>query len=247
MNTYNVIIIDDDLENINILKIYLNKFCPEINVVGEATNVNDGLAIYTNTQPDILLLDIELGNDTIFSFIDAINNIKGEIIFISSHPEFGVKAVNYNVTGFIVKPINPINLKKIITKAIFNIEKNKKNNALNKNNNKTCFPLKIAIPSTSKIELIDLENISYLEADGKYTVFHLKDNSKKIASRNLGEYEKIIDTNIFFRIHHRYLVNINSVTNVHKTDGYYCQLINNKNLPIAKRRQEAFHKFLRLK
>lgn len=245
MKKYKTLIIDDDIENINLLKVYVSKYCPEAEVLGEAKNVNDGVREYLRIKPEILLLDIDLGNETIFNFIDAIDNIKGEIIFISSHTEFGVKAVNYNITGYIVKPIKATELQKIMAKAIFNLETALSNST--SANNKIDFPINIAVPTVNKIELIPVNTIKYLEADGKYTIFHLTDNQEKIASRNLGEYEKIVNPKLFFRIHHRYLVNINMVSNIYKTGGNYCELIDGKALPIAKRRQDLFHKFLRLK
>ncbi|MCI2228277.1 LytTR family DNA-binding domain-containing protein [Polaribacter sp. MSW13] len=252
MGKYKALIIDDDIESINLLNIYLKKYFPVINRVAQATNINDGIKAFTKTMPELLLLDIDLGNDTIFSFIDSIGKIEGEIIFISSHQEFGVKAVNYNVTGFIVKPININDLKKVINKAIFNLE-NKKT-AVQKSTNqnaiikKVDYPAKIGIPYLNKIELIIVDTILYLEADGKYTIFHLEENKEKIASRNLGEYQKILDPKVFFRVHHRYLVNINMVTNIHKTNGTnYCELKNGKKIPIAKRRQDLLNIFLRIK
>lgn len=241
MKKYRTLIVDDDRNNINILKIYLNKHCPFLEIVAEATTVNEGIRNFTLTKPQILLLDIDLGDEDIFSFIDSIGKIDGEIIFISSHTEYGVKAVNYNVTGFIIKPINIDELKRIINKAIFNLEKR----ILLSNDE--YYPVNIAVPSLHKIELIPKDSIVFLEADGKYTVFHLKDGKKIIASRNLGEYEKILDPQHFFRIHHRYIVNVNTVTNIYKEDGSYCELTTDVNLPIAKRRQDSFHKFLRLK
>ena len=241
MKKYSTLIIDDDIENINILKIYLKKYCPFIEVVSEASNVSDGIREFAITKPEILLLDIDLGGDTIFSFIDSIGNIEGEVIFISSHTEYGVKAVNYNVTGFIVKPIEVNKLQKIINKAIFNLENRQKETK------SVEYSAHIAIPTVQKVELVPKDSLVYLEADGKYTVFHLIEGKEKIASRNLGEYEKILDPKMFFRIHHRYLVNVNMIANVHKDDGGYCELLNGKHLPIAKRRQDLFNKFLKLK
>lgn len=241
MKKYSALIIEDDIKNIKILKIYLNKYFPFIEVVSEATNVSDGILAYTINKPDILLLDIDLGEDTIFSFIDSVGNIDAEIIFISSHTEYGVMATNYNVTGFVVKPIQITELQKIINKAITNIETRlQRTKDVN-------LSSKIAIPSVSDIELVSKESLVYIEADGKYTIFHLENGQQKIASRNLGEYEKILDSEFFFRIHHKYIVNINMTKKIYKEDGYYCELINGKTLPIAKRRQELFNKYLNLK
>lgn len=248
MKNYTALIIEDDIENIMLLKIYLSQYYPMIDVVAEAINVNIGVTEYLKTKPDLLLLDIDLGDDDVFSFIDSIGKIDDEIVFISSHSEYGVKAVNYNVTGFIEKPIDIKEFKKIINKAIFNIEAKKNaTNEFSNYNSKVAYPKMIAIPSIKKVNLIAVNTIEYIEADGKYTIFHQTNKEEKIASRNLGEYEKILDPKIFFRIHHRYLVNTNRIANIHKTDGNYCELINGKTIPIAKRRLEDFNKFLRLK
>jgi two-component system LytT family response regulator len=126
MKKYNVLIIDDDLLNVNILKFYLKKHFAMIDMIAEASNVHEGIQEFKRQQPDILLLDIELGNDTIFSFLDAINQIPREVIFISSHKHFGVKAVNYDIASYVLKPINIEDLKKAIFKAIFKLDQEQK-------------------------------------------------------------------------------------------------------------------------
>lgn len=241
LKKFSALIIEDDIENIAILKLYLKQHCTFINVVAEATTITEGIKSYALTKPDILLLDIQMGNEDIFSFIDSIGDVNSEVIFISSHTEYGVKATNYNVTGFLVKPINVDELKLMLNKAILNIE----NKVAIENN--VCFTSKIAIPSMDSIELISKNSIVYLEADGKYTIFYLEGEQRKIASRNIGEYEKLLDSKLFFRIHHKYLVNTNKIVNIYKTDGGYCQFFDGKTLPIAKRRQELLSKFLKLK
>ena len=94
---------------------------------------------------------------------------------------------------------------------------------------------------------LNTSEILYLEADGKYTVFYMSDNTKKVVSKNIGEYEKTLPDSIFFRIHHKYIVNLKKVLKINRSDGNYCQLLNGKTLSIAKRRQEELRKFLNLK
>lgn len=105
----------------------------------------------------------------------------------------------------------------------------------------------IALPNLNSIEFVETKNILYLEADGNYTIFHLVHSITKVVSKNIGEYEKILPTNFFFRIHHKYITNFKKVTLISKSDGYYCELTNGKTLPVAKRRQEELRKFLKLK
>ena len=105
----------------------------------------------------------------------------------------------------------------------------------------------IAISSQEKIDLIQMQDIIYCQADGKYTIFHLINGRKITSSRNLGEYNTILDSNYFFRIHHSYVINLKHVIKISKRDGYYCELIGKIILPIAKRRQDDFNKFIKLK
>jgi len=68
-----------------------------------------------------------------------------------------------------------------------------------------------------------------------------------MSSRNLGEYTPILDNRFFFRIHHSYIINVRHVVKISKKDGYFCELSNGTIVPVAKRRQEDFNKFIKLK
>ncbi|WP_309846043.1 LytTR family DNA-binding domain-containing protein [Flavobacterium sp. 2755] len=87
----------------------------------------------------------------------------------------------------------------------------------------------------------------FCKADGKYTVFILPNGTSIMSSRNLGEYSAILDDNYFFRIHHSYIINLRHIVKISKKDGYFCELSNGSVLPVAKRRQDDFNKFIKLK
>ena len=103
----------------------------------------------------------------------------------------------------------------------------------------------VAIASVDRIELLKINEIVFCKADGKYTEFYGSKNIKIVSSRNLGEYTSSLDSN-FFRIHHSYIVNIRHLLKIIKKDGLYCELSNGYVLPVAKRRQEEFIKFINL-
>ena len=105
----------------------------------------------------------------------------------------------------------------------------------------------IALPLHGSIELIEVENIMYLEADGKYTSFYLMDNIIKVVSKNIGFYEDKLPIDLFYRIHHKFIVNFNMVSSIRTTDGNYCILDNSKSLSISKRKLEPLRRFLNLK
>lgn len=104
----------------------------------------------------------------------------------------------------------------------------------------------IAISTSKSIEFLMIRDILYLEADGKYTNFHQLNGEIKTVSKNIGEYEKMLPTQVFFRIHHKFIVNLQKVQNINKSEGNYYHLINGISLSIAKRRHESLRKFLNI-
>lgn len=104
----------------------------------------------------------------------------------------------------------------------------------------------IAVSSSDHIALIVPDHILYLEADGNYTTFHLCNGTTIISSRNLGNYEKQLDSSVFFRIHSKYIVNIRRVKSICTSSGIYCEIENGKKLPVAKRRKVDLYRFLNL-
>ena len=241
--TIKTLIVEDDLTNITLLKLLLKKYCPEIEVIGEAVNSKKFIDLLFKKKPDLLLLDIHLGEKkNTLEILSEVKDLNCEIIIISSCESFAIKAINYyNIIGYIVKPVNTLELKNLITVALKKIQNKKANQISNNFSDKI-----IAISTTKSIEFLAIKDIMYLEADGKYTIFHLIDGKTKVVSKNLGEYEKVLPTHVFFRIHHKYIVNLQKVISINKSDGNYCHLDNGKTLSIAKRRQESLRKFLQL-
>jgi len=238
------LILDDDIHQGELLHHYLKKYCSSITETYLASTIEEALDIYFQHTPDILFLDVQLTNGTTgFDFLEKINVQKSEIIFVTSYDEYALKAIEVEARGYILKPIQVDKLVSTVNKAISNLKKKEKEQP-STTRNVIDF---IAIPSIDKIEIIKKKEIVYLEADGRYTLFHLLDGSKKLASRNLGEYERQLDEKMFFRIHHSYIVNLHMVRNINKSGGNYCELISKKLLPISKRKQEKLNRFLNIK
>lgn len=244
---FNTLIVEDDEVNIELLTLLLNKYCHNISLIGAAKKTTEFVDMFLRLQPDILLLDIDLGEErNSLDVLNELGEIDCQIIITSSHEEYALKAINqYHVAGYIIKPINVTSL----TNAIHTAEQNiLLKRALEKNDNNNKFTQNIiGIPTETSIYLIDIKDILYLEADGKYTVFYLNKGLIKIVSKNIGYYEKILPSYLFFRIHHKYIVNLKKVTTISRSDGNYCVLNNGKSLSIANRRKDKLRKLLHIK
>jgi two-component system LytT family response regulator len=243
MKKYSALLLDDNQDNNDLLKRYLNKCCPEIEPIFMACNLIDAFEIVQNHTINIFILDIDLGDgSTSFNFLENSKINEPEIIFISSFKDFAIETINYNAKAFLVKPLKIENLLPAVNKIINNIENRLKlvDLATLKNNK---F---IAISSLDKIDIILCDDIISCSADGKYTVFQTVQNKTYVSSRNLGEYERLFDPNQFYRIHHKHIVNLKHIVCINKTTGFYCDLSNGKNLPISKRKRDEIKKYLRL-
>lgn len=251
MNKFNAIIIDDEIDNVKLLSHFLNKFCPYIDVVGEAYDIDGAITLINSTKCHIVFLDIILNDSTGFDLLNVIEYEKLKIVFVTAHDEFAIKAFKYNAVDYLLKPLNiedvvnttnklvkqlSTSVDEKLTKSISNTRDNQKNLDF------------IAISTLDSIEFIMLDDIIYLKSDGRYTFFYLKGNRKMIASKNIGEYEKMIENINFFRIHNSYLVNLKYVKRISKRNGNYCELnSDHKDLPISKRRKNELSIFLKLK
>ena len=253
MNSYKIFIVDDEVNNIALLEHFISKYCLNVELVGNATSVEMAIPAINTIQPDILFLDIRLNGSNAFEILDQIRFTQVQIIFVTSYDEYALKAFKYNAIDYILKPVVLDELILSINKAIKNIEQQKYIDLQKIISLDTLAPTVIesgeylAIPSMDKVDFIKTDKIVYIEADSKYTIFRTSDDKKYISSKNLLHFERIVDKKRFFRIHHSYMINLEHMVKVIKKDGNYCEMDTGILLPISKRKQEDFNRFLKIK
>lgn len=249
----NAIVIDDEINNVDLLVHFITKYCPQVNIIAQATTKTEGIALINKLKPQLIFLDIMLDEGTGFDLLETIEVTNVKVIFVTAFDEYAVKAFKFNAVDYLLKPIEIDELVFAVNKSIADIEKEqytepKQLQNLYKSVTNNNLPLNlIAVPSTDKIDFIKIEDIIYLKSEGRYTIFNLKNNKQLVATKNLGEYENMLNANVFFRIHNSYLINLTKVTSINKVGGNYCVMENSEQLPIAKRRQDKLHRFLKIK
>lgn len=241
MENYSITIIDDSLTSILTLKKLILKHFKNIKKISYSLSIGEGVLEVLNNKPNIVIFDVMFGDLIVFDFLDLFTLDGVSVIITSSERDFAINAFQKNAIDFILKPYRDENVILSINKVI---------NFINKTNNnedsENSFDF-LAIPSVDKVNFIEMKDILFCMADGKYTTFFLAKDKKIVSSKNLGKYEKLLNKNFFYRIHHRYIINIMYLESIIKKEGAYCELVNRVTIPIAKRRQEDFHKFIRLK
>jgi two-component system LytT family response regulator len=252
MTPINAIIISEQKETFLILKKFEEENSMIMKMIGDTNCVNEAAVLIKEKKPDVILLDIVLENNLFFEMLEQLEFSIPKLVFISAHKDYAIKAFKHDAIDFLLKPIDfnalIIAVYKVIKRrAMERAYQNQKINNINILNSANQTNDYVAVASLEKIELIPMAEIIFCKADGKYTVFMLSNGSSIMSSRNLGEYSTILDGSYFFRIHHSYIVNLRHVSKISKKDGYFCELSNGVILPVAKRRQDDFNKFIKLK
>lgn len=248
MPAYNVLIIDDATADVLVLKKIISKFCINIDSIFYATSIDEGIKRIDSDKPDIIFLDVMFKDEIIFDYIDKFSVEKVPIIFLSSEKEFALNAFQSNAVDFIHKPLSVEKVILAINKAVKSIKYDDKYfqyNGLMEERN--CDFAYLAISSLDKIDFVRKDDVMFCMAEGKYTTFFLEGGKKIVSSKNLGEYEKILDNSSFYRVHHGYIINIKYLKSINKKDGVYCELVNRVTIPVSKRKQENFNKFIKLR
>ena len=252
MTPINAVIITEHKDILQIIKKFEEENFMIIKIVSETNSIIEGINNIELEKPDLVFLDISFEEDTFFTMMGELELSIPKLIFISANKQDAVKAFKQNAIDFILKPVDINSLILAVYKVIkwTKMERsyqNQKINAielLNSFNHPNDY---VAVSSLDKIELIPMAEITYCQAEGRYTTFYLLNGKKIMSSKNLGEYIPILDSNYFFRIHHSYIINLRHVVKISKKEGYFCEFPNGVILAVAKRRQEDFNKFIKLK
>jgi two-component system LytT family response regulator len=238
------VIIDDEVKNIRVLKKMLAEFCPEIDVIAEAKDARQAVDVIDLHKPALVFLDIEMPYGNAFDLLDKLMPVNFEIIFITAFNEYALKAFKYSALDYLLKPVNINELKIAVAKAAERVNSKSMNVQLNnllQNLQKKNEALrKIAISSKDGLLFVAVEDIFRCEASGAYTYIFTRENGKIISSKNIKEYEAILPENIFFRVHHSHIINLNEIKKYHRGRGGYVEMKNGSLIDIAVRRRDEF-------
>ena len=247
------IVIDDDANLRNGLKSLLATYAPEIDVIGEADSVKTGVLIIQALQPQVVFMDIQLGDGNGFDILEQLADKNGKstshIIFVTAYEEYAIKAFRFSALDFLLKPIDPEELEKVIGKIKQVVEK-KDNYAhidlLLENIRKKVDNFKrIALSTSDGIHLFEISDIIRCESEDNYTKFYLKNSKPVLISKTLKEYEELLTEHGFERIHQSHLINLTYLKSYIKRDGGYVVMSDNSNLPISQRKKDRLQELLR--
>ena len=237
-----ILLVDNEKAVRETLATMVQNWSNGIHQIEEAEGVKEGVSKINQFNPDILLLDVEMDDGTGIDLMKKIGSYNFQLIFITAHNKYAVDAFKFSAIDFLLKPIDTDDLLTSLEKATSNLKnKNLKEQIQVLNESMNAISLeqkKIVLKDKDSIYFVKVNEIIRCHAEGPYTEFYTTNGQKITISKNLKEYEEMLEPFGFIRAHHSHLINIRKIIRFDKTDG--CNLImeNNDEVPVSQRKKE---------
>jgi two-component system LytT family response regulator len=243
MQKYRAVIIDDEEDSRSNTKNMLQNYCPEIEVVGEAASGPEGKLKIRELKPHVVFLDINMPGMNGFQMLEGIYNRDFCVIFLTAYSEHGITAVKAGATDYLLKPLMLSELQSAIHKVVQHYEGKGGTVAAKPEQDKNL----VLINHSKGFTLVDFKDIVWLEASDNYTNLFLNGQKKIVASKTLKEFEMILPTSEFFRIHRSALINVNYVKEYSNNEGGEVILSDGTHVQVSKARVQEFAEFIKTK
>jgi len=239
------IIIDDEAKGRLALREKISAYCPSVQVLAEASNGQEALILIQQHNPQLLFLDIEMPRMNGFEMLSELPEKKFHLIFTTAYDQYAIKAIKYAAFDYLLKPIDIEELKTAVARIADKEtgETKKQMELLQQNIQHPKKQLnKLAVPTLDGLLFYDINDIIHLEANSNYTQIFFNNQTKILASKTLKDFEELLPQDIFFRVHHSHLINLNYIKKYIKGDGGQIELQNGTYIDVSRRKKDEFLK-----
>jgi len=238
------IIIDDETNGRETLKILLEKYCPSVRVLGMGKSVDEGVILINETKPDVVFLDVEMPFKNGFDLLSEFDPINFEVIFTTAYSQYAAKAFKFSAIDYLLKPIDILDLQAAVAKAEKRTVNSMRDTQLevflasmkSKNNQAP----RIVLPTVHGFSVTDVSDIVRCEADKNYTNFIFSNRSQVLVSRTLKEYSELLEEYNFVRVHQSHLVNLAHVKKYNKGRGGFITMSDDSTVDVSRANKDEF-------
>jgi two-component system LytT family response regulator len=234
------LIIADDADAVrDSLSDLVNSYCPNAKLVACTDSVLSTIKAIKEHEPDAILLDVEMKDGTGFDVLKYFQSPSFKVIFVTAYSQYALEAFNFSALDYLMKPVDGEKLSKAITKAIDAVDTQRLATKIDAflHNLVPDSKKKIILKTTENVHVVNVSDIVYCEADHSYTNFFLVDGTRIMVSITLGDYEEMLQSHKFIRIHQSFLVNINYLKTFNKVDNT-ALLSTGKSLSVSARKRD---------
>lgn len=240
------VIIDDENRTRDLIAKMINSFGLDIEAIPAGENVQSGIKAIEEHQPDIVFLDIQMPDGTGFDLLKAVPNKNFEVIFITAHEEFAIKAIKFSALDYILKPVDTEELKTAVENALKTMDHKRDERQFEalQNNISPQQKRRLVLKTQESVHIVDLDQIIRCESDRNYTSFYLTDNRKILVSKTLKEFENLLIGYNFIRVQQSHLINLDYVERYNKGNGGSVVMRDGSEVPLSPAKREIFFKIL---
>lgn len=242
--TYRAVVIDDEQNAIDVLRLLLQEHCPQVAVCGCTTSSEDGITLIKKELPHIVFLDIEMPKLNGFQLLEQVHDIYFHLIFTTAYDQYALKAFKFSALDYLLKPIMPDELKNAVARLepggrqysdkLKVLEQNLKATRGDKP------PERMVLPHAKGCLFQKVDDIIYCEAYNTYTKFFIEGKPPIMVSKPLGEIDELLADAGFYRTHRQFLVNLKKITEFIRTDGGFIIMTNGEQIPISRNKRQEF-------
>lgn len=238
-HTWKAVIVDDEERGRQTLTGLLNRYCPEVNIVGEADSVAQAKDVLSKVAADVVFLDINLPDGTGMDLLEQLPARTFDVVFTTAHNEYSLKAFHYAALHYLLKPISFVQLREAVarlkpsaaqTDPRFNVMQEQLNQERKS----------IVLASLEGFSVVEIDSIVRCEADSNYTKVFFTHEKPFVASRNLSHFEELLYDIGFARIHNKHLVNVKHVRQYHRGRGGFVEMTDGSQVEVSVRKKEEF-------
>jgi two-component system, LytTR family, response regulator len=243
-----VFIVDDEYQSRLVIIKLLNRYFTGLQVAGQADTVSEAVESIQQLQPQIVFLDVRMQHETGFDVLDRLPQTDFEVIFTTAYEEYAIKAIRYSAIDYLIKPIDPTELQTAMQRAIENIKQHQSYTSeqvklihqhLGPNPTQK-FNNKIAVPTAEGLLFIHTNDIIYCQGQSNYTEIYMANGKVLTSSYTLKNYEDMLASQDFFRIHKSYLINLHHISMYRRGEGGVAVMSNGDEVEVARRNKTSF-------
>ena len=239
--TIRTIIVEDEPKSLLTLKTLLDRYCPEIKLIGSGNSVEEGIRNIQELKPQLVFLDIAMPDGDAFDMLARIGRVEFEIIFITAYNEFALKAFKFSALHYLLKPINYTELQEAVQRYLKIRPSNNIQSRLDVLNKslKSHFD-KISLPSNDGLIIVEIQDIVRFEAAGNYSTVFFSLGESIIVTKTLNQFEDILTGLNFIRIHNTHLINLRYVKKYQRGQGGTVTMNNGTEIAVSRTRKNEF-------
>lgn len=246
MKTFKTILVEDERLAREELKSLLKDYL-EIDIIGEAKNGEEGIALIKEQKPDLVFLDINMPGMNGFEMLKHLEEIP-RVIFVTAYDEYALKAFEVNALDYILKPVDPERLREAIQKLSSEDDfVSAESTGIARKDRYLTVNDRVFIKDGEKCWFVELSKVRMLESDGNYVKVYF-DNFRPLILRSLNSFEERLDPEHFFRANRKFIINLQWVSSIENwfNGGLQVELREGEKVEISRRQAIRFKELMSL-